>query len=352
MVIHDFSVAPIAQQPLHENVSSKIKAVDVTTNSATLTWNSDGLFNNYKIYQYDFILKAWTEYDLVRVNEIKLENLVPSMFYKFKIVVPTANALRENLVGHISFYTCPEASTLSLQAYSATSATIAWQSEKEPFSYEIYRKAEKDDDFTCIAEVDGSQTVFEDNDVTPKTHYEYKIKNVVQNAEDKRKSKFSDSVALKTGKTMKLPKVSGKCKTYAYYTAVTDKTSPAYAVLNSGTYRGVTYETYTDEETGIRMVDDCYCAALGTYYGTVKGTKYKITLDSGESFKIILCDTKSNRHTDKKHQYAKKNKDIVEFYVDKDKIPENVNGNYNRLEQFHGAIKSIEKIKELKTEIQ
>lgn len=83
------------------------------------------------------------------------------------------------------------------------------------------------------------------------------------------------------------------------------------------------------------MVGEYYCAALGTFYGTTKGTKYKVTLDTGKTFKIILCDTKSNRHTDKKHQYAKKNKDVVEFYVDRTKIPAGVNGNYNRLEPFH-----------------
>ena len=143
-----------------------------------------------------------------------------------------------------------------------------------------------------------------------------------------------------------LPKVSGACKTYAYYDAVTDKTSPAYAVLNSGTYLGVTYKTTTDETTGIRMVGEYYCAALGTFYGTTKGTKYKVTLDTGKTFKIILCDTKSNRHTDKKHQYAKKNKDVVEFYVDRTKIPAGVNGNYNRLEPFHGKIQSIELLTE------
>lgn len=80
--------------------------------------------------------------------------------------------------------------------------------------------------------------------------------------ETKTKSRFSHPVTVKTTKTLKLPKVSGACKTYAYYDAVTDKTSPAYAVLNSGTYRGVTYKTTTDETTGIRMVGEYYCAAL------------------------------------------------------------------------------------------
>ena len=45
-------------------------------------------------------------------------------------------------------------------------------------------------------------------------------------------------------------------------------------------------------------------------------------------------------------EFAKKNKDVVEFYVDRTKIPAGVNGNYNRLEPFHGKIQSIEQLTE------
>lgn len=330
-------------------VSAKIKVKDVSSSKATLYWDAAGLFNNYRIYQYDFILKKWMLYDSVRVSEIKLEKLSSGMFYKFKVAVPTADGLRENVVGDVSFITKPKTPSVSLEAYGATCVTLSLESEKTPTSFKIYRK-DSNGKFKLIDTVDGSKTQYEDTSLDPKTNYEYKIKSVVENSKKKSESKYSKTVEVKTGKTMKLPKVSGACKTYAYYTAVTDKTSAAYAVLNSETYKGVTYETYTDEETGIRMVDGCYCAALGTYYGTEKGTKYRITLKSGETFKIILCDTKSNRHTDKKHQYAKKNKDIVEFYVDKDKIPDEVNGNYNVLEQFNGPIASIEKITQVEND--
>lgn len=330
-------------------VSAKIKVKDVSSSKATLYWDAAGLFNNYRIYQYDFILKKWMLYDSVRVSEIKLEKLSSGMFYKFKVAVPTADGLRENVVGDVSFITKPKTPSVSLEAYGATCVTLRLESDKTPTSFKIYRK-DGNGKFKLIDTVDGSKTQYEDTSLEPKTNYEYKIKSVVENSKKKSESKYSKTVEVKTGKTMKLPKVSGACKTYAYYTAVTDKTSAAYAVLNSGTYKGVTYETYTDEKTGIRMVDGCYCAALGTYYGTEKGTKYRITLKSGETFKIILCDTKSNRHTDKKHQYAKKNKDIVEFYVDKDKIPDEVNGNYNVLEQFNGPIASIEKITQVEND--
>lgn len=346
----DFSVAPVLSQPdLQKSIPSKLKAVHVTTRCATLKWDADGLFNNYTIYQYDFILDAWTEVTNVRVSEFELNDLSPGMFYKFKIAVPSANGLQESIVGDVAFYTKPEKPQLTLDAYGATCAKLQLAGKKTPAYYELYRK-KGNGEYEKIAKISGEQTEYEDTELTPKTEYTYKLRSVIENKTYSTKSSFSAELTLKTGNTMKLPKVSGACKTYAYYTAVTDKTSPAYAVLNSGTYNGVKYETYTDEETGIRMVDDCYCAALGTYYGTEKGTKYRVTLKSGATFKIILCDTKSNRHTDKKHQYARKNKDVVEFYVDKDKIPANINGNYNRLEQFHGAIQSIERISEIQTD--
>ena len=150
------------------------------------------------------------------------------------------------------------------------------------------------------------------------------------------KDKFSNIVTADIPKKMKLPKVSGATKTYAYYTAVTAKGSPQYALLNSE-------ECYTDEKTGIRMVDDYYCVALGSFYGSTIGTKYRITFSTGDSIKVILCDQKSDRHTDSNHQYAVKNCDIMEFYVEKGKIPSNVRGNYGNLEQFSGDIVKIER---------
>ena len=150
------------------------------------------------------------------------------------------------------------------------------------------------------------------------------------------KDKFSNIVTADIPEEMKLPKVSGATKTYAYYTAVTAKGSPQYALLNSE-------ECYTDEKTGIRMVDDYYCVALGSFYGSTIGTKYRITFSTGDSIKVILCDQKSDRHTDSNHQYAVKNCDIMEFYVEKGKIPSNVRGNYGNLEQFSGDIVKIER---------
>ena len=91
------------------------------------------------------------------------------------------------------------------------------------------------------------------------------------------------------------------------------------------------------------MIGDYYCVALGSYYGSRIGTRYRITFSTGKTIKVILCDQKANRHTDSKHQYARRNCDVMEFYVEKSKIPDGVRGNYGNLEQFKGDIVGIER---------
>lgn len=230
---------------------------------------------------------------------------------------------------------------ISADEIKPASAVLNWQSETLYISYKICRYNVITNEYE---EIDStSQTSYKLSGLSPDTRYDFCIKSGISDRIlGKIRVKTKKKPVPKTVK-MGLPSVSGSTKTYAYYTAVTVKSSPQYAVLNSGTYNGKKYNTYTDEETGIRMADGCYCVALGSYYGTTMGTKYKITLSTGRSFDVILCDSKANRHTDSNNQYAVKNQDIVEFYVDKHKIPSKIRGDYGKLEQFRGSIVSIEK---------
>jgi hypothetical protein len=216
-----------------------------------------------------------------------------------------------------------------------TSATISWSSDTLYISYIICRYNVITDEYEEVGAT--SNTSYTIKNLTQNTSYDYAVKSAVNDTvlgtisfTTKKKPE------IKTVK-MGLPSVSGSTKTYAYYTAVTAKSSPQYKLLNSD-------KCYTDDKTGIRMVDGYYCIALGSYYGSTIGTKYIITLSTGKSFKAILCDQKANRHTDSNNQYAVQNKDIVEFYVEKGKIPSNIRGDYGTLEQFKGSIVSIEKI--------
>lgn len=247
----------------------------------------------------------------------------------------------DNLTAFNDFYKTDSEFSAKASDVTNTSATISWSSETLYISYTVKQFNIALNVWEDLATTSSMSIALEE--LSPATKYDFQICSTASGEVLGEVSFTTDSTPVEQTVEMGLPAVSGACKTFAYYQAVTLRGSSAYAVLNSGTYNGVKYETYTDPETGIRMVDDCYCAALGSYYGREMGTKYKITLSTGKEFKIILCDQKADRHTDGNNQYAVRNQDIVEFYVERSQIPSNVRGSYNDLDQFHGDIVKIEK---------
>lgn len=98
-------------------------------------------------------------------------------------------------------------------------------------------------------------------------------------------------------------------KLYMYYTSVTDTTSNQYRLLYGE-------NAYTDVNSGIRMVGDRYCVALGSYYTTTIGQKVDVVLENGGVIKCILGDCKADCHTNNTHQYAIGTGNVVEFIVD------------------------------------
>lgn len=97
-------------------------------------------------------------------------------------------------------------------------------------------------------------------------------------------------------------------KSYMPYTAVTDTSSSQYELLNGS-------DAYTDINTGIRMVGDRYCVALGSYYTTEIGQKVDLVLDNGNVIKCVLGDCKADCDTNASNQYAGSG-DVAEFIVD------------------------------------
>lgn len=125
-------------------------------------------------------------------------------------------------------------------------------------------------------------------------------------------------------------------KAYMSYKAVTDTSSKQYKLLN-----GVS--AHTDAVSGIRMVDDRYCVALGSYYTDVVGTKVDLKLSNGTVIPCILGDCKSNKHTDESNRYCMTNGGVAEFIVDY-RVFRKVNdgsGTVNFVEGFDGEIESI-----------
>lgn len=119
-----------------------------------------------------------------------------------------------------------------------------------------------------------------------------------------------------------------------------------YKLLNRNSPQGRLQQLAYSDENGLRKVGEYYCVALGSYYGTTIGDCYIVTLSSGSSFKMTLCDFKANRHTDSNNQYTLANGCITEFYVDYTCFNSAAKsaGSISVLPGFSGSIVSIEKI--------
>lgn len=129
----------------------------------------------------------------------------------------------------------------------------------------------------------------------------------------------------------------GSFKSYMDWRAVTNTSSKQYELLNSGIF---------NMDNGLLITEDGYVAvALGSKYGSV-GDKFRITLDTGKTFKAIKADAKSDAHTiNGCHQYQ--DGSIIEFVVDTTALSyENrlayVMGDISYVKGFEGIVTSIE----------
>lgn len=107
-------------------------------------------------------------------------------------------------------------------------------------------------------------------------------------------------------------------------------------------------ECYTDSQ-GIRRHGNDVCVALGSYYSTTIGDRFRITLDSGVSFTAVLADGKADRHTNSTNQYNVRpngNGVAVEFLVDTSALDSSVrrSGNIGTYSNYSGDIVNIEKL--------
>lgn len=137
-----------------------------------------------------------------------------------------------------------------------------------------------------------------------------------------------------------VPDIDSDFKSYMDYRCITNTESAQYKLQK---------DCYTDDN-GLRVCDGYYVVALGTYYSSTVGDKFKITLDSGEELYCIVGDVKADCDTDKTNRYVPINGNIIEFIVDTRKLPKEVRwmGTVSVLDDFEGSVESIEKIEEEK----
>ena len=160
----------------------------------------------------------------------------------------------------------------------------------------------------------------------------------------------NDSIVLKQYVEyipLDVPDINSSWKRWMDYRKITNKNSSQYAFVDKyGWCDKEGFIRYGAKED-IASNDKYYMIALGSYYGTDIGTKYKITTSEGNIFYGVLAECKSDTHTNKTHQYTNiKNPDIVEFLVDSNVLNKEVKkmGNADVYAPLKGKIVKIERI--------
>lgn len=133
-------------------------------------------------------------------------------------------------------------------------------------------------------------------------------------------------------------------KTYMPYDLVTDPSSKQYHFIRD--------LMTINEETGLLYDEYGFIGvALGSYYGEI-GSRYLITLDTGVILPIVKVDAKADIHTIN-GCYQMYDKSVIEFVIDVKKAGEYfgiggngliVNGNFNNITEYSGAIIEIQKV--------
>jgi len=103
-----------------------------------------------------------------------------------------------------------------------------------------------------------------------------------------------------------VPMYSGY-KSWMPYTAITSTGSPQYKLQHQYAYTG---------KYGIRMVNDRYCVAIGSYFKCSIGQYFDLVLANGTIIKCIKGDEKANKDTDGSNIFSR-NGCATEFLIDR-----------------------------------
>lgn len=142
-----------------------------------------------------------------------------------------------------------------------------------------------------------------------------------------------------------VPNINSSFKTWMDYRTITNRSSDQYKYIQRWGWSDYEGFMRADGEFDLGIEDNYYMIALGSYYGTEIGTKYKITTDTGNVFYGVLCDQKDDKHTNYTNQYAGNN-DVIEFIVNGVQLNSNVRrmGSANVYMPLNGSIVSIQRI--------
>ncbi len=134
-----------------------------------------------------------------------------------------------------------------------------------------------------------------------------------------------------------LPEISTHVKFFTDYRCYSLWSTPHYRLQQSA---------WTDEQ-GLRRYNDDYIVALGSFYSTDIGDRFKIILDTGKTFTVILGDGKVDADCDSKNMYTpcidyggNAAANLIEFVIDESVLASEVYryGSLDYLEDFKGNI--------------
>ena len=143
-----------------------------------------------------------------------------------------------------------------------------------------------------------------------------------------------------------VPNINSSFKTYMDYRCVTNTSSPQYKFINTWGWVDDNGFLRCSGESDFGVTDNYYVVAMGSYYSTTPGDKFRITTDTGNVFYTAIGDLKDDRHTNSTHQYTIGTNDILEFLVYTPTLLRDVkfHGSANVYMPLNGSIAKVEKM--------
>lgn len=140
---------------------------------------------------------------------------------------------------------------------------------------------------------------------------------------------------------MELPEINTNVKLFTDYRAYNLWWTPHYRLQQSA----------RTDERGLRRFGDDYIVALGSYYSTNIGDRFRVTLDNGNCFTVIFGDGKCDVDCDSQCMYTpctdysgEAAANVLEFIIDRDILDASVYayGSIEILDGFEGNIVEME----------
>lgn len=149
------------------------------------------------------------------------------------------------------------------------------------------------------------------------------------------------TIKFEIGESVPLPSLPTNIKTFTDYRCYNLWYSPHYRLQQA---------SYSDEY-GLRKFNDDYIVAMGAFYTTNIGDRFRVTLDNGNVFTVILGDGKAPIDCDETNMYApcvdyngERCANVLEFIIDSDILSNEVysRGSIDCLDVFSGNIIRME----------